>query len=162
MAQWLASDRQHATPTRIATAAAVLTVIGAVSACGDNKKPSGQRPPPTRLTTAPAATSLAPTSTAPAGTPSTAPPHATTPVTAAPADRRQPGSRTAVSVLATLAVKGRAPMTGYSRARFGTAWTDDNNNPLGHNGCDTRNDIYLDYRGWAVAQVTPRSSWRLR
>lgn len=35
-----------------------------------------------------------------------------------------------------LAVKGRAPMTGYSREAFGTAWSDTNDN-----GCDTRNDI---------------------
>jgi hypothetical protein len=38
-------------------------------------------------------------------------------------------------------VKGRAPLTGYSRAQFGPAWTDDNSAPLGGNGCDTRNDI---------------------
>jgi hypothetical protein len=32
-------------------------------------------------------------------------------------------------------------MTGYSRAQFGPAWTDDNGDLWGHNGCDTRNDI---------------------
>jgi hypothetical protein len=32
-------------------------------------------------------------------------------------------------------------MTGYTREQFGPAWTDDNDDPLGHNGCDTRNDI---------------------
>jgi hypothetical protein len=32
-------------------------------------------------------------------------------------------------------------MTGYSRTQFGSAWTDDNDAPGGHNGCDTRNDI---------------------
>lgn len=32
-------------------------------------------------------------------------------------------------------------MTGYSRDRFGPAWTDDTGAPLGHNGCDTRDDI---------------------
>lgn len=42
----------------------------------------------------------------------------------------------AVAVLATIAVKGRAPMTGYSRDQFGQAWYD-----LDRNGCDTRNDI---------------------
>jgi hypothetical protein len=40
-----------------------------------------------------------------------------------------------------LPVKGRAPLTGYSRAQFGPAWTDDVTVPDGHNGCDTRNDI---------------------
>jgi hypothetical protein len=32
-------------------------------------------------------------------------------------------------------------LTGYSRAEFGPAWSDDNDDPLGHNGCDTRNDV---------------------
>jgi hypothetical protein len=43
--------------------------------------------------------------------------------------------------LATLPVRGRAPLTGYSRAQFGPAWTDDVTVADGHNGCDTRNDI---------------------
>lgn len=45
-------------------------------------------------------------------------------------------TRTAVAVLATLDVKGRAPKTGYDRALFGPAWKD-----VDRNGCDTRNDI---------------------
>ena len=44
-------------------------------------------------------------------------------------------------MLGTLAVKGRAPKTGYSRAQFGASWTDDNDAPDGHNGCRTRDDI---------------------
>lgn len=39
-------------------------------------------------------------------------------------------------VLETLAVKGRAPKTGYTRAQFGQTWADVN-----RNGCDTRNDM---------------------
>jgi hypothetical protein len=46
-----------------------------------------------------------------------------------------------VAGLAGLLVKGRAPMTGYARSDFGAAWTDDNDDPFGHNGCDTRNDV---------------------
>ena len=42
----------------------------------------------------------------------------------------------AASVLETLAVKGRAAKTGYSRDQFGAAWAD-----VDRNGCDTRNDI---------------------
>jgi hypothetical protein len=42
----------------------------------------------------------------------------------------------ALAALATLAVKGRAPKTGYDRALFGQAWAD-----VDHNGCDTRNDV---------------------
>ena len=43
---------------------------------------------------------------------------------------------TAASVVEMLAVKGRAPKTGYARDQFGTAWKD-----VDRNGCDTRNDI---------------------
>lgn len=44
---------------------------------------------------------------------------------------------TALGLLETLPVKGRAPKTGYDRAgQFGTPWLD-----VDRNGCDTRNDI---------------------
>ena len=42
----------------------------------------------------------------------------------------------ASSVLESLAVKGRAPKTGYSREQFGQTWAD-----VDRNGCDTRNDM---------------------
>lgn len=45
-----------------------------------------------------------------------------------------PGS--AMAVLGSLAVKGRAPKTGYSRAQFGQTWRDTD-----RNGCDQRNDV---------------------
>ncbi|MCU9986710.1 cell wall-binding repeat-containing protein [Mobiluncus curtisii] len=46
-------------------------------------------------------------------------------------------TNTVVSALMTLAVKGRAPKTGYDRpVVFGQAWKDTD-----LNGCDTRNDI---------------------
>ncbi|MGJ4153359.1 HNH endonuclease family protein [Corynebacterium macclintockiae] len=41
-----------------------------------------------------------------------------------------------LDLLETLAVKGRAPKTGYSRAEFGQRWKD-----IDRNGCDQRNDI---------------------
>ena len=47
----------------------------------------------------------------------------------------------AEAALATIPVKGRAPKTGYDRYMYGSSWTDDNNGPFGHNGCDTRNDV---------------------
>ncbi len=47
----------------------------------------------------------------------------------------------AAAALAALPVKGRAPMTGYTREQFGQAWSDDVSVAFGHNGCDTRNDI---------------------
>ncbi|GAA3927796.1 GmrSD restriction endonuclease domain-containing protein [Microbacterium soli] len=43
---------------------------------------------------------------------------------------------TALQVLESLPVKGRAAKTGYDRAQFGQRWLD-----VDHNGCDTRNDI---------------------
>lgn len=43
--------------------------------------------------------------------------------------------------LDTLAIKGRAPKTGYDRDLFGERWTDDVSVEYGRNGCDTRNDI---------------------
>ena len=46
--------------------------------------------------------------------------------------------KTAVAVLETLAVKGRAAKTGYERSQFGPAWSD-----VDRNGCDTRNDIFV-------------------
>jgi hypothetical protein len=42
----------------------------------------------------------------------------------------------AKAALAAVAVKGRAPKTGYARTQFGPAWAD-----ADRNGCDTRNDI---------------------
>lgn len=42
----------------------------------------------------------------------------------------------ALAALTTLAVKGRAPKTGYARDLFGQAWAD-----VDRNGCDTRNDV---------------------
>ncbi len=39
----------------------------------------------------------------------------------------------ALKAVDELAVKGRAPKTGYARNEFGAAWVDTD-----HNGCDTR------------------------
>ena len=83
-------------------------------------------------------TSSPPTTTS--STTTTASPTTSDPVTAA-IDEAEPG--TALAVLGTLAVKGRGPMTGYTRAMFGAAWTDTD-----RNGCDQRNDtLRRDLRG---------------
>jgi hypothetical protein len=50
--------------------------------------------------------------------------------------RPQASGRTALTAVDQLMVKGRGPMTGYDRSRFGDAWFD-----ADHNGCDTRDDI---------------------
>lgn len=46
------------------------------------------------------------------------------------------GTESALAAVATLTVKGRSPMTGYSRDAFGSTWSDTDGN-----GCDTRSDI---------------------
>lgn len=67
----------------------------------------------------------------PAATPLPTPAQKSTP---APSTRARPG--TALAAAATLTVKGRGPMTGYSRDQFGQAWADTD-----RNGCDQRNDV---------------------
>jgi Protein of unknown function (DUF1524) len=54
----------------------------------------------------------------------------------AEAGEAQPAAQTALAAARLLAVKGRAPMTGYDRAQFGQAWKDTD-----RNGCDQRNDV---------------------
>ena len=53
-----------------------------------------------------------------------------------PAPRRKPSDGTALAALQTLAVKGRAPKTGYDREQFGDGW-------VSINGCDTRQRILI-------------------
>ena len=81
------------------------------------------------------------TAPSPAAMPSpaaTPPPRATAAVTKSIAGHTISPARTgtALAVLATLAIKGRAPKTGYDRTLFGQAWAD-----VDRNGCDTRNDV---------------------
>jgi len=52
------------------------------------------------------------------------------------ADTSRTDGATALEVLATLPVKGRAAKTGYDRALFGQRWLD-----VDRNGCDTRHAI---------------------
>ena len=56
--------------------------------------------------------------------------------TAEPAPPAEAGEGTALALLGTLEVKGRAPKTGYVRDQFGQRWKD-----VDRNGCDTRNDV---------------------
>lgn len=46
------------------------------------------------------------------------------------------------AALPSVAVKGRAPKTGYDRSEFGSEWSDSAGSfPWTRNGCDTRNDV---------------------
>ena len=123
----------------------ILVSIGGLADSSNDKKNAATVTPTTPVSAVPttvsppssAPTTIAPTTVAPTTTATTVPP-SSSPPTVAPAP---PTSWTALSGLATLPVKGRAPMTGYSRAQFGPAWTDNVTVADGHNGCDTRNDI---------------------
>lgn len=88
----------------------------------------------TRVEVSPRTTLPTRTTTTPAARPAPA---------TAPHPVPRPTGEVAASLaqLGTLAVKGRAPKTGYDRDLFGPAWTDDVDVAGGHNGCDTRNDI---------------------
>jgi hypothetical protein len=81
----------------------------------------------------------APATTSAPGSSASGPTTSAAPVGSAPADATT--GATALTLLAGVPVKGRAPRTGYDRDRFGPAWTDNTHDRLGHNGCDTRNDI---------------------
>jgi hypothetical protein len=59
-----------------------------------------------------------------------------TPDDRAASERPQSGGGPALRLLAGLAVKPRAPRTGYARGEFGRPWVD-----VDRNGCDTHDDI---------------------
>lgn len=98
-------------PTRLAALAAVAAL--ALAACTGPSGPQAAPAPTvaTQAATAPPAPSMAPTGGA-------------------------GGVAAALAALSTIPAKGRAPKTGYDRAKFGPAWKDTDKN-----GCDTRNDI---------------------
>ena len=78
--------------------------------------------------------------------------------TPAARDGERPGGGTALAALEQLAVKGRAPKTGYDREQFGGDWTS-------REGCDTRARILTrDLRGPAYRAGAPATSrpasWR--
>jgi hypothetical protein len=91
-------------------------------------KPKAVVQPPTDRATSPATTPPALHTTSPTGKTTSATTTANPPAHADPT--------AALTVLATLAVKGRAPKTGYDRDQFGSAWHDTD-----RNGCDQRNDV---------------------
>jgi hypothetical protein len=119
---WCGYDGPLATPVirNHALASVAVLLVGLTAACS-----SSTGGPPRRTTAAVTPTSMS--------TRAPVPPSSTTPIPLA--------KGTALAGLAALLVKGRAPMTGYARSQFGQAWSDDNDQPFGRNGCDTRNDI---------------------
>ena len=113
-----------------------LAVSGCVPASADPASTSSSTtggPAATRAQPAPEASPTTAPRTSSSRSPAAKPSTPAAPVKS-PAPTVRPG--TAVTTLAMIAVKGRAPRTGYDRARFGQAWAD-----VDRNGCDTRNDI---------------------
>lgn len=100
----------HVVPVRLA---ALAVLVAVTSGCGEQWQ----------VPTVPAPAPVSSVPSAPPGPGAQSVPDPGSPVDAAGA-------------LAVLPVKGRAPMTGYSRARFGPAWTDTD-----RNGCDQRNQV---------------------
>jgi hypothetical protein len=115
-----------------AVAACIVTLVGCKPTTDAHKSaPSSSAPSPTATASAvPTPFSLSPP--APASlTPDSVP---TPTLTATPTASVSPTLNAGLAELATLPVKGRAPLTGYSRAQFGPAWPTEN-------GCDARNEV---------------------
>ena len=128
-------------PTACVAALAIVLMIAGCSSTASNRLSTSEPAPPTVSTPTRAsstASSTARTSTAARTSPAkrTSSIRPVAPTTAPPST-----TGGVLIALAGLLIKGRAPMTGYSRAQFGPAWSDDTIEPFGHNGCDTRNDV---------------------
>jgi hypothetical protein len=123
----------------------VLGVIGAVVAPSTPTTPgddptvvaqSADRDAQASQEAAPSASESATPTETPSATPTAStPPSHTASATPSTSASPTPDASTALGMLETLEVKGRAPKTGYDRDLFG--WRDD----VDHNGCDTRNDV---------------------
>jgi hypothetical protein len=115
--------------------ALVLITVGAIAAPPSKPAPvTVVAPTPSPTTSATPSPDLSATPAATTVVPPVATPTPTIdPVAIAVAQAR---SGTALAAVALLAVKGRAPKTGYTRDQFGQSWFDTD-----RNGCDTRNDI---------------------
>jgi hypothetical protein len=107
---------------------AVLALAAACAAALGGCVADPAADPPT--TPAPAPTISASASASPSGSPSATPPP--------DVDGERSGIVSeAQAIFDAVAVKGRAPKTGYDReGQFGSAWID-----VDANGCDTRNDV---------------------
>lgn len=125
--------RKHPVPSVAGVALLVVfVVVGLVTGRPASRTTTAFTAPTQTVGSAPPAVSTL------AHSPTPRPPTA---VTSVPADGAPAAGRSALVLLSSLPIKGRAPNTGYSRDQFGPAWTDDNDDLLGRNGCDTRNDI---------------------
>ncbi|WP_431220565.1 HNH endonuclease family protein [Leifsonia xyli] len=118
-----ADGARNRRPTRLAVLAALATAVALLSGCAAGaaatRGGAASTPESTDASEPSDATSAAPNAAAP------------------PLPDDGSTGKTALAVLGTLPVKGKAPATGYQRtADFGAAWLD-----VDRNGCDTRDDI---------------------
>jgi len=110
--------------TKILSVLAAVLIAAGAAGCGQDGPAGAPATAPAESTAAPATPDATPSESAPAS-----------PSSKSPAE--QPAKAgTALALLKTITVKGRAPKTGYTREQFGNGWQD----PDG-NGCDARNDI---------------------
>ena len=110
--------------------AIVLFVVGGATA---DPTDAGPGTTPAASGTSAPSPSLTEVTASPSATPSPTPTPSPTKTAVTPGTATE---GTALAAVAGLAVKGRAPKTGYDRDQFGQAWYD-----ADRNGCDTRNDI---------------------
>lgn len=117
------------TGARRAPWAAALLAVTLVAGCSAPDDPGPTTP-----------ASGVPAPTGPSATTSSAPPPLVPSPTSAPSASAAPtgGSDSALALLATLPVKGRAPLTDYDRGSF--EYDEDDSDG---DGCDTRNEILL-------------------
>ncbi|QCB51792.1 DUF1524 domain-containing protein [Rhodococcus sp. PAMC28707] len=120
-----------------------LLIIGVVDPTGsrDTAAQEAAVAAASATTTSTSKAAIATTSPVAPSSAATTPESMLAPVPAALAVENADGANAALTLLATLPIKGRAPKTGYDREMFGQAWTDDVTVEGGRNGCDTRNDI---------------------
>ncbi|HVE64473.1 MAG TPA: DUF1524 domain-containing protein [Mycobacteriales bacterium] len=107
-----------------------LIGVGVITEAGDDKAPTTV----TQVRLEPVASAIPSPSPSPQPSSPAAIPSRAAPTTDELVSGAQPG--TALALLGTVTVKGRAAKTGYDRAAYGPAWSDTD-----RNGCDTRNDI---------------------
>jgi hypothetical protein len=137
--------KRHKVWTSVLAVLALLIAAGAAGGGGDNENS------PTVAIGSPSPEATTPTPVPKATTTPTLTPSPHVAVTQTPRSTViKPGPGSALALLETLPVKGRAPKTGYSRETFGQAWADTD-----RNGCDTRNDILRrDLTGAAIKPGT--------
>ena len=120
-----------------ATGLVLFGVLVLVPMAGSLASPGSPATPVASTTPEPTRTPSASPTTTPLSTPAHGPTPTHTPTPSVVEASAEPStSGTALEALALLAVKGRAPKTGYAREEFGQAWAD-----VDRNGCDTRNDV---------------------